>query len=87
MFKGPVVRITPNEVHLSDVENYDKIYYMGSRYYKSPDFYNAFCIPGALFSTIPNDVCPEEFCRAQIEFSAIDTFRYGVGTQSQALCA
>ena len=39
---GPVVRITPNEIHLSDPDNYDKIYYIGTRFWKSPVFYGTF---------------------------------------------
>ena len=36
---GPVVRISPNEVHLSDPANYDKIYSMGTKFLKDPSFY------------------------------------------------
>lgn len=53
---GPIVRITPNEVHLTDAANYDKIYYMGTKYWKSPNFYNALCVPSSTFGTPPNDV-------------------------------
>ncbi|EYE93682.1 cytochrome P450 [Aspergillus ruber CBS 135680] len=38
---GPVIRITPNEVHLSDPKNLEKIYSIGSRYGKHGDFYRA----------------------------------------------
>jgi cytochrome P450 len=53
---GPVVRITPNEIHLSDPENYDKIYYVGSKYSKSPNLYNALCIPLSTFGTTANEI-------------------------------
>jgi hypothetical protein len=53
---GPVVRITPDEVHLADPENYDKIYYMGTKYWKSPIFYNALCVPNSSFGTPPNEI-------------------------------
>ncbi|KAK0634554.1 cytochrome P450 [Bombardia bombarda] len=36
---GPVVRISPNEVHLSDPANYDKIYNVGSKFTKDRGFY------------------------------------------------
>lgn len=50
------MRITPDEVHLSDSENYDKIYFMGSKYSKSPRFYNALNVPHSTFGTPPNDI-------------------------------
>lgn len=31
---GPIVRIGPNEVHLANVEHYDTIYHVGSKYNK-----------------------------------------------------
>ena len=53
---GPIVRITPDEVHLSDVDNYDRIYYMGTKYWKSPNFYNALCVGCSTFGTPTNDI-------------------------------
>ena len=53
---GRIVRITPDEVHVSDAEQYDKIYYMGTKYWKSPIFYNALCVPNSTFGTPPNDI-------------------------------
>lgn len=53
---GPIVRITPNEVHLADPEDYDKIYYMGTKYSKSAIFYNALCVPSSSFGTPPNEI-------------------------------
>ena len=50
------MRITPDEIHLTDAENYDKIYYMGSKYEKSPLYYNALCVPASTFGTITNEV-------------------------------
>jgi len=53
---GPIVRITPNEVHLASADDYDKIYYMGTKYWKSPIYYNALCVPSSSFGTPPNDM-------------------------------
>ena len=53
---GPIVRITPDEVHLADAENYDKINYVGTKYWKSPVFYNALNVPLSTFGTPPNDI-------------------------------
>lgn len=50
------MRITPNEVHLSDAGDFEKIYYMSSKYCKSPEYYGAFCIPHSLFTTVTNEV-------------------------------
>jgi len=56
LLAGPVVRITPNEIHLSDPENYDKINYVGTKYSKSPEFYDNFCLPYSTFATPSNEV-------------------------------
>lgn len=48
---GPVVRITPDEIHLSDPAACDKIYYVGSQYGKSALFYGAFGTDKATFTT------------------------------------
>ncbi|KAM0705953.1 hypothetical protein Q7P35_007313 [Cladosporium inversicolor] len=54
---GPVVRITPDEVHIaSNSEDYEKIYHVGSKYAKSPNFYNALCVPHSSFGTASNEV-------------------------------
>ncbi|KAL1647796.1 hypothetical protein SLS58_002597 [Diplodia intermedia] len=53
---GPVVRITPNEIHLSDPDNYENIYYVGTRFWKSPVFYGALCVPHSTFGTPTNEV-------------------------------
>ncbi|KAK3322908.1 cytochrome P450 [Apodospora peruviana] len=52
---GPVVRITPNEVHSADPSDYDKIYSTTSLF-KDPAFYGVISIPGSIFTTIPNDL-------------------------------
>ncbi|PKS08510.1 hypothetical protein jhhlp_004895 [Lomentospora prolificans] len=38
---GPIVRVAPNEIHLSDPEDYDVIYSVGSKFYKAASFYGA----------------------------------------------
>lgn len=53
---GPVVRITPDEVHLSDPENYDRINYVGTKYAKSAQFYDGFGIGYSTFSTPSNEL-------------------------------
>ncbi|RQM04829.1 hypothetical protein DH86_00003913 [Scytalidium sp. 3C] len=53
---GPVVRICPNEVHLSDPENYDAIYHAGTKFSKDPVFYGAFGYGTAAFPTPSNEV-------------------------------
>ncbi|OJD26868.1 hypothetical protein ACJ73_01748 [Blastomyces percursus] len=37
---GPVIRISPADIHLSDPESYDRIYRDGNRYAKPHSFYN-----------------------------------------------
>ncbi|KAH9838163.1 Cytochrome-P450, partial [Teratosphaeria destructans] len=53
---GPVIRIGPNEVHLSDPAAYDQIYSNASPFYKDPHFYNVYGMEKAMFCTIPNDL-------------------------------
>ena len=53
---GPIVRICPNEVHLSDPELYDKIYYVGTNFTKDPIYYNATNVPFSTFGMINSEV-------------------------------
>ncbi|CZR59395.1 uncharacterized protein PAC_09287 [Phialocephala subalpina] len=52
---GPIVRITPDEVSLSDPSNYDLIYFVGSKYPKST-FYSSFSAGYSTFATQPHDL-------------------------------
>jgi hypothetical protein len=58
---GPVVRICPNEVHLAEASNYDKIYYVGSNYRKDGPYYNSTKVPLSTFGALDSEVsahCP-----------------------------
>ncbi|KAL8834369.1 MAG: hypothetical protein Q9170_003779 [Blastenia crenularia] len=54
--KGPIFRIGPSEVHLSDPKDYDQIYYVGSRYSKDAAFYGGFANPNSMFTTPSNEL-------------------------------
>ncbi|KAL4797409.1 cytochrome P450 [Aspergillus venezuelensis] len=53
---GPIIRITPNEIHLSNPENCEKIHFVGSRFIKDPGFYGAFGIDKSIFTTVNPEV-------------------------------
>lgn len=52
---GPVVRIAPNEVHLSDPLNYDKIYSVGGKFYKDGVFYSGTGDEHSAFACVSNE--------------------------------
>jgi hypothetical protein len=57
VWTGPVVRISPTEIHLSDPDNYEKVYYIGKKApSKAPYFYNGFGLKTAAFGTCPNEL-------------------------------
>lgn len=49
------MRISPNDIHLSDPGNYEKIYYVGSKFWKSPNFYGTFGLKTAAITTLRNE--------------------------------
>jgi cytochrome P450 len=49
------VRITPDEVHLSDPEDYDAIYHMGTKFSKSAPYYKAMGGGNSSFTTMNNE--------------------------------
>ncbi|KAL4943883.1 hypothetical protein BDV06DRAFT_188905 [Aspergillus oleicola] len=53
---GPIIRITPNEIHLSNPDNCEKIHFVGSRFIKDPGFYGAFGIDKSIFTTVNPEV-------------------------------
>lgn len=52
---GPVVRIGPNEVHISDAESYDRIYSVTSKFYKDPAFYDVLGNEWSTFAIASNE--------------------------------
>jgi hypothetical protein len=52
---GPIVRVTPDEISLSDPANYDQIYFIGSKYPKSK-FYNCFGAGYSTFSSLSHSL-------------------------------
>lgn len=54
---GPVVRINPNEIHLSGVDEYDRIYHVGSNYVKDAVYYGSTTVDRSTFGTVHPEVC------------------------------
>lgn len=52
---GPIVRISPNEVSLSDPSAFEKIYNIRSKYTKDPVFYRTMGIHYGMFGAYDND--------------------------------
>jgi hypothetical protein len=52
---GPVVRIAPNEIHLTDLSHYDTIYAIGGKFYKDAVFYSGTGDEYSGFATISNE--------------------------------
>jgi hypothetical protein len=53
---GPIVRIAPNEVSISDPDFYNKVHYPGSQFEKDPVTYEAFGFGDSIFNTRTNEL-------------------------------
>jgi cytochrome P450 len=87
-FAGPVVRITPDEVHLSDPGNYDVIYSVGSKYAKSMAFYSALGAGYSTFVSGPAEVHKPRRAKLDPFFSRrnVLNLEYLVQSRVQKLC-
>lgn len=52
---GPVVRIAPNEIHIADPDDYDKVFAIGSKFTKDRLFYSTLGID-TTFTTMSNEL-------------------------------
>lgn len=53
---GPIVRITPNEIHVTDPKHHEIIYRNGSQFFKDPHYYGNFGPKYSAFVTSSNEV-------------------------------
>lgn len=81
---GPVVRITPDEVHLSDPENYEIIHSVGSKYSKSTPFYSALGAGYSTFTAGPAEVHKPRRARLDPFFSRRNVIKMEYLVQSRA---
>ncbi|KAJ5749530.1 Cytochrome P450 E-class group I [Penicillium manginii] len=49
-YESPVIRVSPNRVHVNDVKFYETVFRTGAPYYKEPEFYSSLGADGALAS-------------------------------------
>jgi cytochrome P450 len=79
-----VVRITPDEVHLSDPENYEIIHSVGSKYAKSTPFYGALGAGYSTFTAGPAEVHKPRRARLDPFFSRRNVIKMEYIVQSRA---
>jgi hypothetical protein len=70
------VRISPNEVHLNNVENYEKIYHVGSAYAKDPSHYGSFGLDHSGFCTLSNELQHGTFLIPSFKSSELQNLNY-----------
>ncbi|RDW56886.1 hypothetical protein BP5796_12953 [Coleophoma crateriformis] len=81
---GPVVRITPDEVHLSDPENHEVIHSVGSKYAKATPYYSALGAGYSTFTAGPNEVHKLRRARLDPFFSRRNVIKMEYLVQSRA---
>lgn len=82
------MRITPDEVHLSDPENYDKLYSVGSKYSKSSAYYGALGAGYSTFVAGPAEVHKPRRAKLDPFFSrrSVLNLEYLVNSRAERLC-
>jgi cytochrome P450 len=56
LFKGPIIRINPTELHINDPDYYDSLYNREGRWDKNPFYAESFGNTGSGFTTVKHDL-------------------------------
>ncbi|KAL6716018.1 hypothetical protein ACLMJK_006980 [Lecanora helva] len=85
---GPIIRINPDEVHISDPDFYDIAYASSAQYDKMPKWLDRFGLPGAVQSTVQHELHRNRRMTLNPHFSkkSINTFTWFLQQRNDQLC-
>ena len=85
---GPIIRINPDEIHVSDPDFYDVAYASSAPFEKMPKWLDRFGLPGAVQSTVQHELHRSRRTTLNPHFSkkAIGNFSWFVQNRMDQLC-
>ena len=85
---GPIIRINPDEIHISDPDFYDVAYASSAPFEKMPKWINRFGVPGAMFSTVQHELHRSRRMALNPYFSkkSISNFSWFIQHRMDQLC-
>ena len=85
---GPIVRINPDEIHISDPDFYDVAYASSAPFEKMPKWLDRFGLPGAVQSTVQHELHRSRRMTLNPHFSkkSITNFSWFIQHRMDQLC-
>ncbi|KAK0506935.1 hypothetical protein JMJ35_010635 [Cladonia borealis] len=85
---GPIIRINPDEIHVSDPDFYDVAYASSAPFEKMPKWRDRFGLPGAVQSTVQHELHRSRRMTLNPHFSkkAISNFSWFIQQRMDQLC-